>query len=145
VEVLDADTNEPVPGASVQLNLSDGDVMNGTTNAQGECRLSDNEYSFAGLTANVIVKKKGYKEKWSDITADLMTGKDNAERQFLIYLKKDSDGDWSGTYESGTPWGKQVLVVSGQAPGLQQALHMRSTMVLRTKARFPGAGPKVIS
>jgi len=117
VEVLDADTDEPVPGANVQLSLSDGDVKNGTTNTQGECRLSDNEYSFAGLTAKVIVKKKGYKEKWSDITADLMTGKDNAERQFLIYISKDGDADWSGTYESGTPWGKQVLVVSGSGTG----------------------------
>jgi hypothetical protein len=46
-----------------------------------------------------------------------MTGKDNAERQFLIYLKKDGEGDWSGIYESGTPWGKQVLVVSGSGTG----------------------------
>lgn len=87
VEVLDFDTNEPVPGASVQLELSDGSIMKGSTNAQGEYRFSDEEYSFKGLTAKIIVKKTGYEEKWSDITEDLMTGKDNPERQFLVYIK----------------------------------------------------------
>lgn len=89
VEVLDFDTNEPVPGATVTLNVSDGTVMEGKTNAKGEYRFSDVEYSFKGTTSRVIVKKTpGYEEKWSDITEDLMTGKDNPERQFLIYIKR---------------------------------------------------------
>lgn len=89
VEVLDYDSNEPVPGASVQLEVSDGSIMKGNTNTKGEYRFSDVEYSFKGTTSKVIVKKKGYDEKWSDITSDLMTGKDNPERQFLIYIKKN--------------------------------------------------------
>lgn len=104
VEVLDFDTDQPVPGANVQLEESDGTVLKGITNAKGEFRFSEVEYSFAGLTAKVIVKKTPeYEEKWSDITADLMTGKDNPERQFLVYIKKkqekiiDIGGTWNST------------------------------------------------
>jgi hypothetical protein len=92
VEVLDNDDNSPVPGAKVILELSDGDTRSDVTNAKGEFRFSDVEYSFAGLTAKVKVSKDGYEEKWSDITADLMEGVDNPERQFLVYLKKKNEG-----------------------------------------------------
>lgn len=97
VEVLDYETDEPVPGATVELNLSDGTVMKGSTNATGEYRFTDMEYSFQGTTAKVIVTMTGYEEKWSDITSDLMTGKDNPERHFLIYLKKATEC-WPGSY-----------------------------------------------
>ena len=101
VEVLDFATDEPIPGASVQLEVSDGSILKGSTNAQGEYRFSDVEYSFAGTTSRVVVKKTGYEEKWSDITSDLMTGKDNAERQFLVYIKKkkETGEDWNGTFK----------------------------------------------
>jgi hypothetical protein len=89
VEVLDNETNEPVPGASVQLKISDGTIQSGKTNAKGEVKFTDMEYSYQGTTARVVVTKPEYEEKWSDITSDLMTGKDNPERQFLVYLKKD--------------------------------------------------------
>ncbi len=88
VEVLDFETDEPVPGASVQLEVSDGTIMKGITNAKGEYRFSDVEYSFAGTTSKVIVKKTGYEEKWSDITSELMTGNDNPERQFLVNIRR---------------------------------------------------------
>ncbi len=48
-----------------------------------------------------MVKCKGYKEKWSDITADLTGGDDNSERRFLIYLtkeKEEEDADWNGNF-----------------------------------------------
>lgn len=108
VEVLDHETDEPVPGASVKVNLSDGDSKSGNTNAKGEVRLSDLEYSFQGLTARVVVTKPGYEEKWSDITADLMTGKDNPERQFLIYLKKET-ACWPGSYAALDPQTQKTL------------------------------------
>lgn len=114
VEVLDFETDEPVPGASVQLEVSDGAIMKGTTNTQGEYRFSDVEYSFKGTTSKVIIKKTGYEEKWSDITSDLMTGKDNPERQFLVYIKKQSTAaNWAGTYEGNTSWGVLRIVISG--------------------------------
>lgn len=87
VEVLDHETDQPVPGVKVVLELSDGYKHEGTTGATGEFRFSDVEYSFGGLTARVKASKTGYEEKWSDLTADLMTGKDNPERQFLVYIK----------------------------------------------------------
>ena len=119
VEVLDFETDEPVPGASVQLEVSDGAIMKGTTNTQGEYRFSDVEYSFKGTTSKVIIKKTGYEEKWSDITSDLMTGKDNPERQFLVYIKKQSTAaNWAGTYEGNTSWGVLRIVISGLGNGI---------------------------
>lgn len=119
VEVLDFETDEPVPGASVQLEVSDGAIMKGTTNTQGEYRFSDVEYSFKGTTSKVIIKKTGYEEKWSDITSDLMTGKDNPERQFLVYIKKQSGAaNWAGTYEGNTSWGVLRIVISGLDNGI---------------------------
>lgn len=119
VEVLDFETDEPVPGASVQLEVSDGAIMKGTTNTLGEYRFSDVEYSFKGTTSKVIIKKTGYEEKWSDITSDLMTGKDNPERQFLVYIKKQSTAaNWAGTYEGNTSWGVLRIVISGLGNGI---------------------------
>jgi hypothetical protein len=116
VEVLDYATDEAVPGASVQLSLSDGTVMKGTTNAMGECRFSDVEYGFSGTTARVTVTKTGYDEKWSDITSDLMTGQDNAERQYLVYLKKETVC-WPGSYAQFDPVTQQTLCYC--YPGLE--------------------------
>jgi hypothetical protein len=105
VEVLDHETDDAVPGAVVWLEISDETAQTGTTSASGEVRFSDMEYSFQGTTARVKVTKRGYEEKWSDITADLMTGKDNPERQFLIYLKKDKTVCWPGSYAA---WDSQT-------------------------------------
>lgn len=115
VEVLDYETEEPVPGAAVLLEVSDGTVQNGSTNSNGECRFSDMEYSYRETTSRVKVSKTGYQEAWSDITGDLMTGQDNSERQFLIYMKKKAgeDDDWSGNWEGNSSWGKHSVQASG--------------------------------
>lgn len=115
VEVLDFEDEEPVPGAAVALEISDGTVQKGSTNGKGECRFSDMEYSYKETTARVKVSKTGYQDAWSDITGELMTGQDNSERQFLIYMKKKagSEGDWSGNYEGNSAWGKHTVQVSG--------------------------------
>jgi hypothetical protein len=91
--------------------------LNGTTNTKGEYRFSEVEYSFAGLTAKVIVKKNGYEEKWSDITSDLMTGKDNPERQFLVYIKKTCTmvGTWVQETEGGIPTTSWTITADGKA------------------------------
>jgi hypothetical protein len=99
VEVLNSKDNKPVNGASVTIKvMRSGAVSSATTKGEGE----------AGFTINIgdelraMVKCKGYKEKWSDITSDLTTEGDNAERRFLIYLSKekeeDDEADWNGTF-----------------------------------------------
>lgn len=101
VEVLDEDSNDPVKGANVTLRLSDGSEQSGSTNSKGELLLTDMEYGYEGTTGRVMVTHKDYREKWSDITADLMTAKDRDDRRFLVYVKKnaaDLSGKWSITW-----------------------------------------------
>lgn len=99
VEVLDAESDRPVNGASVKLQLSDGTSYGpATTNSSGEAKFTDTEYGYMGTTGRVMVTHNDYQEKWSDITEDLMTAKDADQRQFVVYVTKKKmqvkKGDW---------------------------------------------------
>lgn len=98
VEVLDEDSNEPVKGAAVKLQLSDGTSQEGSTNGKGELLFTDMEYGYEGTTGRVMVTHKDYTEKWSDITADLMTAKDRDDRRFVVFVKRKSE-DLSGKWD----------------------------------------------
>jgi len=87
VAVQDEETDKAVVNAKVLIKFSDGIEQDGVTNKNGEATFTAE--SYAGVTARVIVTHKDYKEKWSDITSDLMTAKDNSERNFLVFMKKD--------------------------------------------------------
>ena len=76
-----------------------------------------------------------------------MTGKDNTERQFLVYITRDNTDDWSGTYESGTPWGKQTLVVSGSGTSFSATTAHAKNNGFTDKGRISGCvlnGSKLI-
>jgi hypothetical protein len=55
----------------------------------------DMEYGYEGTTGRVMVTHKDYQEKWSDITADLMTAKDRDDRRFVVFVKRKTE-DLSG-------------------------------------------------
>lgn len=98
VEVLDSKNDKPINGASVTIkSTGNGSQSSATTVSAGEARFTINK----GDQLRAMVKYKGYKEKWSDITADLTTGADNGERRFVVYLskeKEDDDANWNGTF-----------------------------------------------
>lgn len=92
VEVTDENSNEPVKGASVEMELYGYDARySGTSNNQGEAVLEDNDYGFQGTTGRVKVNHPDYQEKWSDIPEELMTAKDNTNRRFVVFVKKKDD------------------------------------------------------
>ena len=98
VEVLDSKNDKPINGASVTIkSTGNGSQSSATTVSAGEARFRINK----GDQLRAMVKYKGYKEKWSDITADLTSGADNGERRFVVYLskeKEDNDANWNGTF-----------------------------------------------
>lgn len=124
IEVLDDENNEPVKGAAVKVQLSDGASFSGSTNSKGEATFTDADFGFQGTTARVMVTHKDYKEKWSDITGDLMTAKDMDIRRFLVHLtkKEDTHDIISGTWNwvSGGPNGvptMQLNLTEGNVSG----------------------------
>ena len=98
VEVVDNKDNKPINGALVTLKvITTGAQNSAITKGEGEASFTIN----IGEELRAMVKCKGYKEKWSDITADLTGGGDNAERRFLIYLtkeKEEENADWNGNF-----------------------------------------------
>lgn len=98
IEVLDSKNDKPVNGASVTIKvMSSGAQASSPTVSDGEARFTINK----GDQLRAMVKCKGYKEKWSDITSDLTIGTDNEERRFVVYIskeKEDDDADWNGTF-----------------------------------------------
>lgn len=96
IEVLDEKSDKPVNGASVTIKvMKSGAQATSTTVSEGEAHFTINK----GDELRAMVKYKGYKEKWSDVSADLTSG-DNAERRFVVYIskEKDDDDDWNGTF-----------------------------------------------
>jgi len=93
IEVLDDQNNQPVKGASVKLELSDGTSQAGSTDSKGLVKFTDMEYGYQGVSAKVKVSHKEYKEKWSDIAEELMKAADMDERNFLVSLSKKDDGN----------------------------------------------------
>ena len=91
--------DKPINGASVTIkSASNGAQTSANTVSDGEARFTINK----GDQLRAMVKYKGYKEKWSDITADLTAGSDNGERRFVVYLtkeKEEDDADWNGTFK----------------------------------------------
>ena len=98
IEVLDSKSDKPIIGASVTIKAaSNGAQASANTVSDGEARFTINK----GDQFRAMVKCKGYKEKWSDITAELTEGADNSERRFVVYLTKEKEengGSWNGTF-----------------------------------------------
>jgi hypothetical protein len=111
VEVLNSETNEPVNGANVKLQSTDGTDEAGTTNAKGEFKFTDMEYGYGG-TGKVIVTHPDYEEKWSNIPGELMTAKDMDVRRFVVFVSKNAR-TFAGTWS--TPWGDMVIQQNGNS------------------------------
>lgn len=116
IEVLDSDTDKPILAANVAVKATNGAVVKGVTGTNGLTKLNVPESGFKGTTLRVVVTKTGYEEKWSDIDAELMTGKGVA-RKFLVYIKKPCTmvGIWEQQTEHGVPTTKWTITADGKA------------------------------
>ncbi len=101
IEVLDQESDKPVPGAKVNISLTDGTNQTATTNSSGDAVFKDFEYGYDGK-GRVMVSHKDYTEKWSDITEDLMTGTDRSDRRFVVFLAPKNKSSWAGTWIDNT-------------------------------------------
>lgn len=116
IEVLDSETDKPVLAAKVVVTATNGAAVKGVTGTNGLAQLKVPESGFKGTTSRVVVTKTGYEEKWSDIDAELMTGK-GAARKFLVYIKKPCTmvGTWEQSTEHGIPTTKWTITADGKA------------------------------
>lgn len=98
VEVLDSKTDQPINGASVIIrSAASGFQTSAKTVSRGQASFTINK----GDELRAMVKYRGYKEKWSDITSDLTSGSDNTERRFVVYITQEIEevgGYWNGTF-----------------------------------------------
>jgi len=102
VEVYDAQTYKVIPGASVKVTIiNGGNVGASSTNNNGEANITVKEQGLL----RVMVSHNGYKEKWSDIPAELT--QHEQERRYTVYIEPNQKAEdvvnWSGTY-TGSYW-----------------------------------------
>ena len=95
VEAVRADTQAPVPSATVNIDVIGGpNVAAGVTDAQGRtqpltliARAATSE-THAGYRAKVLAA--GYKQKWSDIPAEMIRPGD--PQRYVVHLEPESSG-----------------------------------------------------
>lgn len=94
VQVLNSEDNQPVKSSNVELKLRtelDGKTLygSGTTDDNGEVKFKDISTEIAQYQPYVAAKKDKFKEKWSDVNAELIETSAGVERLFTIYIEPD--------------------------------------------------------
>ena len=86
VEVYDGSNFKPLGSVYVEVKVGgSGATAHISTDQNGEARFTVN----AGDQIKIIARHKGYKEKWSDIPAELL--EQGQERRYTVYLDPDKE------------------------------------------------------
>jgi hypothetical protein len=94
VQVLNSEDNKSVKGSNVELKIRseyNGKYIygNGTTDNNGEVKFKDVPTEIANYQPYIAAKKEKFKEKWSDVNAELIESSSADERFFTVYIDPD--------------------------------------------------------
>ena len=95
VLVLDSADDKPVPNSTVELRMRTPYEGKTTwafvnTDIKGEARFDGVPYIIAQNSLYIAARNNTYKEKWSDLNAELLENKMETERNFTIYIAKEN-------------------------------------------------------
>lgn len=94
IQVLNSEDNQPVKSSNVELRMKteyNGKTVYGfgVTDKNGEVKLRDVPVEISQFQPYVTAKKEKFKEKWSDLNAELIESSTADERFFTIYIEPD--------------------------------------------------------